>query len=146
MGLFSQKRYLDGDRIDIGGAAVRLKVSGRARRVSLRLDAARGEIVATAPSPRRLAEAAAFAASRHSWITARLAELPKAAPFAPGSLIEVLGQPCRLVSAPGRSQWRPATDGGPLSRGRFRMAIIYFFLTLLADAMIAVLDPRLRAA
>lgn len=115
MGLFSQKRYLDGDRIDIGGAAVRLKVSGRARRVSLRLDAARGEIVATAPSPRRLAEAAAFAASRHSWISARLAELPKAAPFAPGSLIEVLGQPCRLVSAPGRSQWRPATDGGPLS-------------------------------
>jgi len=44
VGLFSQKRYLDGDRIDIGGAAVRLKVSGRARRVSLRLDAARGEI------------------------------------------------------------------------------------------------------
>jgi predicted metal-dependent hydrolase len=115
VGLFSQKRYLDGDRIDIGGAAVRLKVSGRARRVSLRLDAALGEIVATAPSPRRLAEAAAFAVSRQGWIAARLAELPKAAPFAPGGLIEVLGQPCRLVSAPGRSQWRPATDVAPFS-------------------------------
>ena len=114
MGLFSQKRYLDGDRIDIGGAAVRLKVSGRARRVSLRLDAARGEIVATAPSPRRLAEAAAFAASRHGWITARLAELPRAAPFAPGAMIEILGEPCRLVAAPGRSQWRLAADGIPL--------------------------------
>ncbi len=115
MGLFSQNRYLDGDRIDIGGAAVRLKVSGRARRVSLRLDAARGEIVATAPNPRRLAEAAAFAVSRQSWITARLAELPKAAPLAPGQVIEVLGQPCQLVSASGRSQWRPAEDDGPLS-------------------------------
>jgi hypothetical protein len=113
VGLFSQKRYLDGDRIDIGGAAVRLRVSGRARRVSLRLDAARGEIVATAPSPRRLAEAAAFARSRQGWIAARLAELPGPAPFAPGGLIEVLGQPCRLVSAPGRSQWRPAGDGAP---------------------------------
>lgn len=115
MGLFSQKRYLDGDRIDIGGAAVRLKVSGRARRVSLRLDAARGEIVATAPSPRRLAEAAAFAVARQGWIAARLAELPRPSPFAPGGLIEVLGQPCRLVSAPGRSQWRPARDGAPLT-------------------------------
>lgn len=115
MGLFSQKRYLDGDRIDIGGAAVRLKVSGRARRVSLRLDPARGEIVATAPSPRRLAEAAAFAVARQGWIAARLAELPSPAPFAPGGLIEVLGQPCRLASAPGRSQWRPARDGAPLT-------------------------------
>ena len=114
MSLFSQQRYLDGDRIDVGGAAVRLKVSGRATRVSLRLDAARGEIVATAPSPRRLAEAAAFAASRHRWIAARMAELPRAAPFAPGAVIEVLGEPCRLVSAPGRSRWRPACGGAPL--------------------------------
>jgi predicted metal-dependent hydrolase len=115
VGLFNQNRYLDGDRIDVGGAAVRLKISGRARRVSLRLDAARGEIVATAPTPRRLAEAAAFAVARQGWIAARLAELPKAAPFAPGAMIEVLGQPCRLVSAPGRPQWRPAADGAPLS-------------------------------
>jgi hypothetical protein len=115
VGLFSQRRYLDGERIEIGGAAVRLRVSGRARRVSLRLDAARGEIVATAPSPRRLAEAAAFAAARHGWIAARMAELPAPAPFTPGAVIEVLSQPCRLVSAPGRLQWRPAGEHGPLS-------------------------------
>ncbi len=115
MGLFSRKSYLDGDRIEVGGAAVRLKVSGRARRVSLRLDAASGEIVATAPTPRRLAEAAAFAVSRQSWIAARLAELPEAAPFAPGAVIEVLGQPCRLVSTPGRPRWTPAADGAPLT-------------------------------
>ncbi len=115
MGLFSQKRYLDGDRIDIGGAAVRLRVSGRARRVSLRLDAARGEIVATAPSARRLAEAAAFAASRQGWVAARLAELPQAAPFLPGAVIEVLGEPCRLIPAPGRSRWRPAAAGAASS-------------------------------
>ena len=115
MSLFRTQRYLDGDRIDIDGASVRLRVSARARRVSLRLDAARGEVVATAPSPRRLGEAAAFAATRRSWIAARLAELPTPAPFTPGGLIEVSGQACRLISAPGRPKWRPANDGAPLS-------------------------------
>lgn len=62
MSLFRSSRYADGDRIVVDGTAVRLKVSGRARRVSLRIDSARREVVATAPSPRRLAEAAAFRA------------------------------------------------------------------------------------
>ena len=115
MSLFGSPRYADGDRIVVDGAAVRLKVSGRARRVSLRLDAARREVVATAPSPRRLGEAAAFALERRAWIAARLAELPQAAPpLAPGMLIEVLGQPCRLEQALGRPRWRGAEDGQPL--------------------------------
>ena len=113
MSLFGSPRYADGDRIEVDGAAVRLKVSGRSRRVSLRLDVARREVVATAPSPRRLGEAAAFALERRAWIAARLAELPRGAPLAPGTLIEVLGQPCRLEQAPGRSRWRGSEDGQP---------------------------------
>ena len=114
MSLFGSPRYADGDRIVVDGAAVRLKVSGRARRVSLRLDTARREVVATAPSPRRLGEAAAFALERRAWITARLAELPQAAPpLAPGMLIEVLGETCRLEQAPGRPRWRGDEDGQP---------------------------------
>lgn len=88
-----------GDRIEVDGGVVRLNVNPRARRISLRLDSARREIVATAPSPRRLAEAAAFAERRTDWIAERLQRLPAAAPFAPGATIEVLGAPCRLERA-----------------------------------------------
>ena len=44
--LFGAQRFNDGDRIEIAGGTVRLKVSGRARRVSLRLDVARREVLA----------------------------------------------------------------------------------------------------
>ena len=101
----------DGDRLEVAGAVVRLKVNGRARRVSLRLDRTRREIVATAPSARGLAEAAAFARDRAGWITARLAELPVAIHLGPGELIEVFGQPVRLDTATGRARWIEPEDG-----------------------------------
>jgi len=101
----------DGDRLDVAGAAVRLKVNQRARRVSLRLDRTRREIVATAPSLRRLPEAAAFARERASWIAERLAELPAAAPLSPGLLIEVFGRPVRLETGAGRARWIEPIDG-----------------------------------
>ncbi|HEY9219190.1 MAG TPA: metal-dependent hydrolase, partial [Phenylobacterium sp.] len=58
----------DGDRLELAGFVVRLKVHRRARRVSIRLDRTRREVIATAPSPRRLSEAAAFAKDRIDWI------------------------------------------------------------------------------
>lgn len=105
------RAFSDGDRLEVAGAVVRLRVHRRARRVSLRLDRARGEIVATAPSTRRLAEAAAFARERAGWIAERLAELPEASPLAPGQLIEVFGQPVRLEQGPGRARWIEPEDG-----------------------------------
>ena len=105
------KTLADGDRLDVAGAAVRLKVNRRARRVSLRLDRTRREIVATAPSLRRLPEAAAFARERAGWIAERLAELPDAAPLAPGMLIEVFGRPVRLETGSGRARWIEPIDG-----------------------------------
>ena len=45
MGLFGP-RYADGQVVDLGGLPIRLRISGRARRVSLRVDRARGEAVA----------------------------------------------------------------------------------------------------
>ena len=44
----ASRNLADGDRLEVAGAAVRLKVNRRARRVSLRLDRTRREIVATA--------------------------------------------------------------------------------------------------
>lgn len=101
----------DGDRLDVAGAVVRLKVNRRARRVSLRLDRTRREIVATAPSPRRLGEAAAFARERAVWIAQRLAELPDTTPLTPGQLIEVFGRTVRLEGGTGRARWIEPEDG-----------------------------------
>jgi predicted metal-dependent hydrolase len=103
--------FSDGDRLEIAGASVRLKVNRRARRVSLRLDRTRREIVATAPSLRRLPEAAAFARERAAWIAERLAELPATEALRPGMLIEVFGRPVRLEAGAGRARWIEPIDG-----------------------------------
>ena len=112
MSLFARS-FADGDRLDIGGAAVTLRVNRRASRVSLRLDRTRREIVATAPSPRRLSEAAAFACERAAWIAARIAELPDASPLHPGLMLRVFDEPVRLEQGSGRAKWIPAADGEP---------------------------------
>ncbi|HZZ89801.1 MAG TPA: SprT family zinc-dependent metalloprotease [Caulobacteraceae bacterium] len=96
-------RHADGDVIEVGAARVRLTVSRRARRVSLRVDRARGEVLAIAPSARRLGEAAAFARERRGWIAARVLELTPPTRLAPGLAIAVFGKPCRLGRAPGRA-------------------------------------------
>lgn len=110
----------DGDCLDVAGAVVRLKVHSRARRVSLRLDRTRREVIATAPSPRRLAEAAAFARDRADWISQRIAELPRAEPLAPGACFTLFGAPCRLaygdhpmrlISDPETGGWRMVGRG-----------------------------------
>jgi len=114
MALFgSTPRYVDGDHIVVAGARVRLRVSSRASRISLRIDAARREVVATAPNPRRLPEAAAFANQRTAWIAAHMAALPETSALTPGMTIEVLGKPWRLERASGRARWRPATADQP---------------------------------
>jgi len=103
----------DGDRLEVAGAVVTLKVNRRARRVSLRLDRTRRQIVATAPSPRRLAEAAAFARERAHWIAERLAELPAAEPVHPGLTLLVFGELVRLEAGSGRARWHEADGEAP---------------------------------
>ena len=112
MSLFG-RAFSDGDRLEVAGAVVTLRVHSRARRVSLRLDRTRREIVATAPSSRRLGEAAAFARERAGWIAERMAELPEASPLMPGLVIQVFGEPVRLEQGSGRARWLPAGDGQP---------------------------------
>jgi predicted metal-dependent hydrolase len=112
MGLF-RSRYADGDRIEVAGAPVVLRVSARASRVSLRLDTVRREIIATAPAARLLGDAVAFAGQRSGWIRERLAELPDRAAIAPDMMITVAGTPCRLESGSGRARWRSASETEP---------------------------------
>lgn len=91
--------FADGQVVDVGGALIRLKVNARARRVSLRVDAARREAVVTAPSARRLADAVAFARSRAGWIAERLDAAPARLALVPGAQIPLQGAPCRLERA-----------------------------------------------
>ena len=100
----SAQRFSDGDRLEIGGWPVRLKVDGRARRISLRVDRARSEIVALAPSPRRLNEAVAFAQEKAGWIAKQLAALPERMSLAPGGVLRLNDQPYRLEVGPGRAR------------------------------------------
>jgi predicted metal-dependent hydrolase len=107
MSLFGRS-LADGDRLEVAGATVRLKVHRRARRVSLRLDRTKREIIATAPSLRRLPEAAAFARERSAWIADRLAELPQALAIAPGMTIILFGEPCLLEASDKPARFHPA--------------------------------------
>ncbi len=96
MGLF-RASYADGQRIELDGVALRLKVNSRARRISLRI-AADGEAVAVAPSRARLAEAVRFARERRAWLAARLAALPRPpAPLCADDRLEVFGERWRLL-------------------------------------------------
>jgi predicted metal-dependent hydrolase len=98
MALFGT-RFADGQTVDIDGLALRLRVSVRATRVSLRFDRIRREAIAVAPSARRLSEAVAFARSRRDWLAARLAETPVATPSAALTSLDaitVLGESWRL--------------------------------------------------
>jgi predicted metal-dependent hydrolase len=107
------RSFSDGDRLEVAGTPVTLRVNRRARRVSLRLDRTRREIVATAPSPRRLSEAAAFARERAGWIAQRIAELPDSTPIRPGMTLTVFGEPVRLEAGAGRARWIAAGEGEP---------------------------------
>lgn len=102
--------------IEVAGRPVRLRVNPRARRISLRIDAAAREVIATAPTARRLGEALSFAESRADWMVERLAAVPEPVPLRPGMTIDVGGEPCQLERAAMRIAPRlvPATRDEPM--------------------------------
>jgi hypothetical protein len=111
-------RLRHGDVLEIEGARVRLRADSRARRVSLRISGS-GEVIATAPSERRLAEAAEFAKSRADWILERLAARPSAVAFAPGGAVALRGEKVRLEQTPGAGAARlvQTPDGAVIRSG-----------------------------
>lgn len=103
----AELKLQDGRRV-----AVKLAVNPRARRVSVRIDAARGEAIATAPSERQLKRALRFAEERAIWIATELDRLPRRTPFRPGETIPILGKPHLLVRVHGRGA--PCIEDGRL--------------------------------
>ncbi|GAB4576908.1 MAG: SprT family zinc-dependent metalloprotease [Rhodothalassiaceae bacterium] len=75
---------------------VLIRRSARARRLTLRIDAARRCAVLTAPERASGKAVAAFLDSHRDWIGNRLAELPQAIALVDGALLPFRGRPHRL--------------------------------------------------
>ncbi|MGU3539520.1 M48 family metallopeptidase [Methylobacterium sp. A54F] len=68
-----------------------------ARRLTLRVSQATGEVVLTLPARSAVATAQRFAESHGGWIAARLARVPERIAFEAGALVPVHGTPHRIV-------------------------------------------------
>lgn len=118
---------------------LKLRRSGRARRISLRVSQLDGRVTLTLPRGVSEREALAFAREKESWIRANLAARP--APWAPefGAEIPVGGVPRTIVPGPGRrvqlAEMRIAVpEGNPAAR-------LHRFLRELArDRLVAAAD------
>lgn len=74
-----------------------VRVSPRARKLSLRLDAKDRKIHLIVPKRASMKSAYQFAFQNQRWIEEKLATLPDATPYHDGALIPVLGQQLRLT-------------------------------------------------
>jgi predicted metal-dependent hydrolase len=81
---------------------LRVVVNPRAKRIGLRLDAARREAVVVAPTQRLAPKAAAFAIDRAGWIATQLNKLPRTVHIEPGAIIPLRGSAHHLVMVRGR--------------------------------------------
>ena len=74
-------------------ARVSIRVSPRARRIALRIDAAERKVELILPSGVPTSQGLRFLAAKQGWIAARLAALPQPVRFAEGVVVPVLGIP-----------------------------------------------------
>src|SRR5580704_10088585 len=72
-------------------AAVSIRVSPRARRVGLRIDAAERKVEVILPRGVAVKTGLRFLEAKRDWIAARLEALPQPVPFVQGALVPVLG-------------------------------------------------------
>lgn len=75
---------------------VSIRVSPRARRIALRIDAAERKVELVLPPGVPTSHGLRFLAAKQGWIAARLAALPQPVRFAEGVVIPVLGIPHRI--------------------------------------------------
>ncbi len=107
---------------------IETRIHPRARRMTLRIDQARGRVVLTLPKGCRRNEAIAFVRRHQDWLRESLAALPAAVPFEDGALIPLEGRMHRLVFGARRRRggtsagvvWIEASRGG---RGRPRLCV-----------------------
>ena len=77
-------------------APVSIRVSPRARRVGLRIDAAERKVELVLPPGVPVRTGLRFLAAKRGWVAARLDALPQRVPFVEGAILPVLGVPHRI--------------------------------------------------
>ncbi|GJE16163.1 M48 family metallopeptidase [Methylobacterium marchantiae] len=109
-------RGSDPDHIDILHEGAKLRVALRrrptARRLTLRVSSATGEVVMTLPACTSLAVARTFAASHGGWIAMRLAKVPGRVAFESGAELPLRGVNHRIVHRSERSGVTQVADDG----------------------------------
>jgi predicted metal-dependent hydrolase len=100
-------RGADPDHLEIVHAGETLRILLRrrptARRLTLRVSSATGEVVMTLPTRTPLGVARTFAVSHGGWIAARLDRMPERVLFAADAVLPVRGVPHRIVHRASRS-------------------------------------------
>lgn len=81
-------------------------VNPRSRRISIKMDNAKRQMVVSAPSERQLPAAKRFVNDKADWIAVHLEALPPAYPFIKGQSILFRGELTQLISPEGRGQPR----------------------------------------
>ena len=76
---------------------VALRRRPTAKRITLRISSATGEVVLTLPERVDLAAAQKFATAHSGWIATRLARVPERVKFRPGAIVPLRGVPHRVV-------------------------------------------------
>ena len=135
-----------------GPARVEWRRSQRARRVSLRIDPRGGAVVVTLPPRAGRTAGVALLMNHASWVAERLAALPGAIPFAPGSFVPLHGTDHRIRHVPSgvggvwveRGEIRVSGDADFLSRrvGDFFRAEARRRMCMLVGAKSAAADLR----
>jgi predicted metal-dependent hydrolase len=78
------------------GTPISIRISPRARRIALRINAAERTVELVLPPGVPQSHGLRFVQSKRGWIAARLAALPPSVPFAEGAVVPVLGVPHRI--------------------------------------------------
>jgi predicted metal-dependent hydrolase len=97
-------------------ARVSIRVSPRARRIALRINAAERKVELVLPPGVPQSHGLRFLATKQEWIAARLAALPQPARFAEGVIVPVLGIPHRI-----RREHDPAAPAVAIRDGEIRV-------------------------
>ena len=97
-------------------ARISIRVSSRARRIALRIDAAERMVELVMPRGVPTSHGLRFLAAKQGWIDARLAALPQAVRFVEGVIIPVLGIPHRI-----RREDDPAAPAVAIGDGEIRV-------------------------
>jgi predicted metal-dependent hydrolase len=95
---------------------VSIRVSVRARRIGLRINAAERKVELVLPLGVPASQGLRFAAAKRSWIAARLASLPQRVPFVDGAVVPILGVPHQI-----RHEIGPAAPPVAISDGEIRV-------------------------